>query len=479
MIGKKRWKKPRLKVFIVDSLKKIIKAESEPEKNHNLRKDVNREDFDGAEKSSIRILLLLPFVFYLSATIAFADVADTENGGSISGDVFGKNNRWYHLFLSISEVYSDNIFNTNENRESDFVTDIRPGIRVTIPESDQSAEKLITSSDIAGGRVFQRLNLTSSRRFKAYAEYAPQFHYYSQNKDENTVDQQVQGGLQFSLLDGLAFDVVDLYTETYDRSQADIVPQDDRYCSNLLTFTAAYPISERFNLRVDYANFHVTYFDGEKNGFRNRTDNAGTGYLFFKIKSKTAVYFKYQHTDIQYENTIDRDGDERDMLAGFTWDFSAKTNLNFQAGYGIRHYDEPSYDDGNSFICQLNTRYQFSDKTMLELMAYQQNGESPETIYEYTTTTGASIKVTQILRPKLTFEFDAAYNQFDYRAGNEKMEGISGRIDNYFLFSPSCSYSFRKWLSVSLTLAHHQRLSEIDEDSYLGSTVAFKLTGAI
>jgi hypothetical protein len=395
--------------------------------------------------------------------------------GHIDGDIFGKTFKWYQVFFSLYETYDDNIFNTHEDREGDFITAVSPGIQVSIPEIDQPAEKILTDTAVAGGRVFGQFNQTSFRRFKAYAGYAPLMQFYTRNKDENVVNHHAQAGLQLNFPSGLSFNAVDSYVETYDKLKANISSQTDLYCSNLIAFTAGYPLSQKFMLQLDYTNFQLEYSDDEKNGFGNRTDNSGTGYLFFKFRPKTALYLKYQHTDIDYENDIRRNGKAHNYLGGFTWDFGAKTRLNFQSGYGIRNYYDSSFDDGDSFVYQVDVDYQFSSKTNFGLVAFQRIEESSESVYDHTWTTGVSLEFSQTLTSNLMFECNTSYNRYEYKGG----EGLSERVDDHFIFTPSLSYTFHRWLSLSLLCAHRQRNSDIDDDSYFGNIVAFKISGAI
>ncbi len=425
-----------------------------------------------------RILLLFLLVFQASVTVALAD-PPTAEPGNIDGDIFGKRSKWYQVFLSLHQAYDDNIFNTNEDREDDFITAVSPGLQVTIPEFDQPAEEIVSNTAVAGGRVFGRLRPTSFRRFQAYARYAPRIRSYSRNKDENMVNHHAQAGLQLNFTSGLSFDAADHYVEGFDQLQADISPKTDRYYSNLFTFTAGYPIFGKCLLRVDYTNFQVTYSDDEKNGFGNRADNSGTGYLFFKIMPKTALYLKYQHTDIDYENDIRRNGAARDILGGFKWDFGPKTGVNFQAGYGKRSYRDSFFDDGNSFVYQVNVDYLFSSKTNFGIMAFRRNEEPSESVYSHARTTGLSLKFSQSLTPKVMIACDTSYHRYEYNGGESERIEDSERINDHVIFTPSINYAFRKWLSLSLLYTHRQRNSDIDDDSYFGNIIAIKITGAI
>lgn len=74
----------------------------------------------------------------------------------ISGDVFGRKGGYVHPFLSIAEYYTDNVFNANVDKKSDFITVISPGIWLTIPHIYEKLLDIDTSSMAPGGISLSR-----------------------------------------------------------------------------------------------------------------------------------------------------------------------------------------------------------------------------------------------------------------------------------------------------------------------------------
>lgn len=422
--------------------------------------------------------LILTFVLLLPSAAVLAQTSYTESG-YIGGEIFGKKSRWLHAYLSLSEVYSDNIYNSAVEEESDLITIVNPGIQMTIPGTRQRAEDIATDPVTPGGLMFGRFTQNSFQRFKAYAGYAPMMQFYADNKDENVVNHYGQAGMQLNLKGGLFLDAADRFDKNYDQRKTDVSPRTDSYYSNLFNLVAGLPLTEKFILRLDYSNFQVKYTDEEKNGYLDRRDNSGSGSIFFRIMPKTSVYLKYRYTDLNYENVLDRNANEQDFLAGLKWDFTTKTNLNIQAGYGIRSYETASYEDNENFVCQVNLKYQLSPKTRLMLDAYRRNEESSESIYDFTKTTAANFRYIQILSPKVDVELKASYRRYDYIASKAESAGAPDRIDNYSSFTPTFSYNFQPWLSASLAYSFRKRDSDQDADAFTGNLVMFKITGSL
>ncbi len=421
----------------------------------------------------VRCLLLC-----LSSLALLIDAASAAETGHISGDIFGKKSRWYHASLSLYEAYNDNIFNSADDTESDLITGVSPGIQFMVPGSDQPAEAIDTDTTTPGGLVFGRFAEESFRRFRAYLGYAPWFQFYADNTDQNVVNHYAQTGAQLNLRGGLTLDLVNRFVKDYDRSQANQSTQTDQYYSNVFSLLLNYPLSPKFRIRADYTNNFVDYTD-DANDFRNRTDNAGSGYIFYDLGAKTAVFLQYSYTNIDYREDDERDGDQQDYLAGFVWDITAKTSGSFRAGYGTRHYDQSSFDPSDRFVFAGNLRYRFSPKTEFAMRARHRNEESSELAYAYTVTTGGGLTWTHHLRHNLDFVLDLDYEREEYRDGDPQLVGSAERTDDYFNLSPSLAYTFRRWLTASLAYAYRDRDSDVEDDSFTGNLVVFKLTGSI
>jgi hypothetical protein len=426
-----------------------------------------------------RIVLVLCALFLGTGHSIAAENADNSDEATISGDIFGKKARWYHGYLSLYGAYDDNIFNTENETESDFITVISPGIQLTVPGTDQPAEAIVTDTTTPGGLTFGRFTDRSYRRFRAYAGYAPWFQFYANNSDENVVNHYAQAGLQYNLRSGLSFDLVNRFVKDYDRIYANRSTQIDQYISNLFNLIATYPVSPKFSLRADYTNNFIDYLDDEINGFRNRTDNSGAAYVFYQFKPKTSAFVELRYTDIDYDIDNDRDGDLQNAFGGLSWDITAKSRGRFRAGYGLRRYDEPVFEDSDRFVFDGSMDYRFSPKTRLDLGLYHRIEESTETLYEDLLTTGAALTYPQALRHNLDFEFELSYRLENYRGGDPDLIDLPDRDDNVWFVSPSLTYTFSRWLSGSVAYLYRARNSDVPLNSFGANVFVLKLTGSI
>lgn len=204
--------------------------------------------------------LILTLLFCLLTHVAVAaDDSSSPATGTIGAEIFGRQTRWLHGSLALSETYDDNIFNTAVDVAHDFITTISPGIQFCLPGSDQPAEAVATDTTTPGGLVFGRFMDRSFRRFRTYLGYAPALNFYADHTDQNAVTHQAQGGAQVNLRGGLTLDLVDRFVSDYDRTWANRSTQTDRYMANLFDLFATYPLSPKFLIRAEYGNNRVDY----------------------------------------------------------------------------------------------------------------------------------------------------------------------------------------------------------------------------
>lgn len=151
--------------------------------------------------------------FFLAMAVPGTVVAEEDSG--ISGDIFGKRGGYVHGVLSVAEEWTDNLFYDSDDTQSDFVTYVSPGIRLSIPGTKEELLTVDGSTTAPGGMAFGRMDVGGGRRFQAYLSYAPEFEFYADNSDEDTTTHLANGLLSWRLRSGLALELIDQYTVGY------------------------------------------------------------------------------------------------------------------------------------------------------------------------------------------------------------------------------------------------------------------------
>ncbi len=194
-------------------------------------------------------LMVVLFLLPLAGIAAGEGEKEIEGTGTISGDIFEKGGRHYHAFLSLYGAYDDNIFNTGEEEESDFVTVISPGFQLVFPATRLQPLSIDTATTTSGGLVYDRFEEPGFQQFQSYLAYNPRVFVYAENTDENTVNHYAQGALQYNLRGGLSFSLVDRFVQDFDRYEAGVSTETDTYRSNLADLIVSYAATEKSLIR--------------------------------------------------------------------------------------------------------------------------------------------------------------------------------------------------------------------------------------
>jgi len=269
--------------------------------------------------------------------------------GEISGNIFGESGSIYHPFLSLTEIYSTNIYRTEDDTESDLTTVITPGIWISVPKTSEKLLDIETSNNSPGGLNLSRIKPETFRRYQGYFLAATEIRQSLNNADEdqdegysdpNIVNFKGDGFFQYNLRGGLSFDFIDQFRNSHEPYGLGVSPDQDQYTSNLFQSLLSYDITEKFSVRMDYSNFQIAYNDQDSFVDYNitdydRSDNIVSGYIFYKIRPKTAVFSDIEYMDISYNSNKDYDSNEMRYMVGVSWDITEKSNGIFKAGLGV------------------------------------------------------------------------------------------------------------------------------------------------
>jgi hypothetical protein len=395
---------------------------------------------------------------------AYAGSEPSESKDNIGWDVFGSRGGWLHAYLTVNEKYSDNIFYTDSNEDSDFITILSPGILLATPGSE--ALDISTSKDVPGGITIRRYEKPSFRPFSAYLSYGPEFEIYKDNSDQNTTNHQLEASLQYKLRGGLSVGLFNQYLDTYDpysTNRRDKKDQ-DKYKTNITQIDLGYKISPKLNLDLGYSFFWVDYDQNEDDDL-NRVDHTGRGYIYFRVRPKVALFSGYELARIDYDKGENRDSIENRFFGGLQWNITEKSRGRIKGGYGVKKFDDSDIDGAKESIFEAQVIYHFTPKTSLRVRGYRRNEESDASRFDYTLTYGARASYLQRITRKITFGMEFWYRNRNYEDDTRRADASRDRKDNDYFLSPYLSYAFRDWFSMHLRYEYEKRDSnEADID---------------
>ncbi|MFZ3137770.1 MAG: outer membrane beta-barrel protein [Thermodesulfovibrionales bacterium] len=393
--------------------------------------------------------------------------------------VFGRQSRSVHPFLSITEYYTDNAFSSKKDKKSDFITVLSPGIWLTVPVELEKLSTVDTSTLSPGGLNLSRYPADTFKRYQAYLSYVANIELHSRDSAGlNSVGHKAEGLLQYNFRGGLSLELLDQFEFSHDDFGTGITSRElDKYKTNLLSFIATYRLSERFKLRAGYANYIVRYDDASYD-FRDRDDNAFSGYIFYKFKPKTSLFVQYDFIDIQYNKDTVSNSKEYHYLGGIQWDMTAKSSGTIKAGYGFKDFTGSGVNDSKDFIMELQLRHRFTPKTSVTLTASRTTNETNISTTDYILSTAIGVGYAQMLTSKLTADIQLAYTNDIYRQDLTYEDRTDQLNDKYYTASFSLRHKVKRWLDTSVGYLLSRRDSNFSEFDYTTNSVFLRATGS-
>lgn len=433
----------------------------------------------------ITLILLGTCAGFVSPVFPADPPADTDASGDRpigrerpSADIFEKRDRYFHPFLSVAEYYTDNVYNTNDDRRADFFTVFSPGIWLSLPKVKESPVQIETSNTTPGGITLSRFIPRRPGRFQAYFLYRADIERYNRYTTENTSNHVAEGGLQYNFRGGLSIDLAEQFVKSHNQRGTGLNAGLDRFDSNLFQTILSYEAGDRMLLRLDYTNYLVRYA-ASASEFRDRTDNGLSAYAFYKLWPKTAFFAEYEMLTIDYPGDVLFDSTEHRFFAGFRWDVTAKSKGFMKAGYGIKDFKDPAIRSGSDVLLEARLEHKLSPKTSLKITAVRRTAETDISATDFVVSNSLAAEYLQRLTPKISGVLDLSYAKEKYR-GEITLDNETARPDHrYYRAAAAIQYEFKEWLRADLGYLYTRRDSNFSTLGYTNNTVFLRITGSL
>lgn len=395
-----------------------------------------------------------------------------------ASELFGRKGGYIHPFFAITEYYTDNVYNSRKDRESDFVTVLSPGIWMTLPHIYEKLLLAETSIMSPGGFSLSRYKPETFRRYQTYLFYNSDIELYSKDSSGNIVNHKAEGFFQYNLRGGLTFEFIDQYLASHDLRGTGISGKLDKFRTNLADLNIMYNVSDRLNFRLDYANYFVNY-TASRNDFRDRIDNSLSAYVFYRFRPKTSLFYEYEFVDVNYDKDIMSDSTEHHNFLGIQWDITAKSKGSIKAGYGFKDFSESELDDDNEFILEAQIDHKITGKTSIILKASRKTNESNISTLNYMTSDYFQIDYLQKITGKITGNVSFSYGRNMY-SDKLTLNGVTKKLrDNYLTGLIALQYKFKEWLEMDAGYILNKRESTFSDFDYTTNIIFIKLLGTL
>lgn len=413
------------------------------------------------------IFSLFTFIFILSISSFGADTGAVSN----DTDLLGSGGGYFHPFLAIGEYYTDNYYNTKNDKKSELTTIFSPGIWLAYPGSRKQLMDVPTSPTYSGGMVYGRDNVEYFERLQSYFSYRADIEKNSNRPKEDSTSHTAEGFFNFNLKGGLSFDLLDKYVYTREERSFSTAGVSEKYGTNLLNLRANYDISEKLTFRLDYSNFNVNYTEN-RNDDLDRKDNSYSVYVFFKIRPKMSLFGQYQFTDVKYNKDVFYDGKINSGYVGVNWSSTSKTSGNFKVGYSVRKFESGSgINDLGALAVSGAIKHNLSSKTSISLNISRAQNESNIQGTNATIATNVDLNFKNQTTKKFGWSVDLVYGNNKYDGDITYNGDTKSRKDNYYGLGASASFRAMNWLQFTGSYIYTDRNSNFSELDYNNNTV--------
>lgn len=397
--------------------------------------------------------------------------------GSGSADLFGSRGGFIHPYISLSGLYSDNIYNAPVNTESDFATIISPGLLLAYPGvKGMSGASFSTSNLSPGGLLGDRASGDGFRRLQTSLLYQADIENYTDNSSADTDQHRLEALFQLNLRGGVHFDLAGEYKLAADAFSGSTLR--DEYQSGLIDLVVGIEIGNKLGLDLGYSGFQLDY-DALYNNDRNRRDTTYSGRLSYDILNKTSLFVEYQRIDVDYDLAAFPDNEVQNKNVGIMWDITAKSSGQFKVGLSSKDHESASLGaaDTDELFYQLQVGHAFTPKTSLGLTGTRRLSETTVVGTNFIVNHQVAMNYKQKLSAKIVANLAVSYSRDEFDGVITVGSLTQEREDTTVLITPALDYLLQDWFIVSLSYSLTERDSNFDLFDFTTNSVFLRVTG--
>ncbi len=343
-------------------------------------------------------------------------------------------------YLEYDGIYRTNVFETYNDKKSDFVDTINPGIRFELPVAGQH---LLSLGYLGNDFIYSRFNDLS---------------HFDQNVNADAA-------LNFSKLSvkfGSAFrDATEEPTAT---SAPFISGRERDYYRTTPYFQAAYKLADLWRLEGNY-QFDDLSFPKNIDRINDYQYNTLGTTLFYKFWPKTSALLQYVAVIRTHPYDSPLDNVVQTPLAGLTWEPTAKLSGTVKFGYTFANYYQNLPGQNNSqgsWALSVQTLYKISPYTQLSLLA--QRGIQEDVDYYNNPYINSGLFLTlshywHYINVTSYTAFSYYNNQYISATIDTYTGALLKRNDDYYSFGAGLSRPLTRWLRVRLDYLYNDRAS--------------------
>lgn len=335
--------------------------------------------------------------------------------------------------LTISPQYDDNIFASQADRQSDFITAFAPAVSVR--------------SDWSRNAVFANASAVST--------------VYAKHGEENTTDVDLQGGGRYDLFHGAFVTATAEYGHQTEPRTAEDTVQSSRdpieYDFGRLSFGATQPLNRlSFNESVDYYKYSyqdTVTFSGAPlpQGYRDDQQITASGRAAYNYDADISVFFQASYNDRSYDEKppevlFDRSSHGYELTVGSNFQLSRLLQGELSVGFLNQEYSSSAFHHVDGPTVHGRIEYFVTPLTTLTFTAQRNVIDTGDPRSVSALQTYGRIEIDHELRRNIILSARAGYEDDDYT-------GID-RDDRRPNVSVSASYLLNRGISLAASYSY-------------------------
>jgi hypothetical protein len=339
-----------------------------------------------------------------------------------------------HPFLSIKEIFSDNIYYTSTDEKSDSILETTPGVKIQMP---MGMHRLL-------------------------AEYWAIDRRYNTYRGEDTTDHHAKGLLDLKFGSQLSLTASGAFDKGHEPRYMSASGFIEVFRTNIGYGSATYQLTGRSKVQIEYTQTSWNYVTSD---FRDRDEGLTSGYFYYRFLPKTWVFVQYDHKAIEYTDpTSDLDNTENSALIGLQWEATAKSRGTIRVGRTSKDYKDPAVKDTSNLRWSLDIDHKFSDDSSIVLTGRRQVNEANAVGVANYTTTGLYGEFSFRFLSKTAFLLRGSFSKDVY--SNAVPPETVAREDKYSLAGVGLKYFMKDWIDLGADYNKRDRNSNFDVNDY-------------
>ena len=393
-----------------------------------------------------------------------------------------------HPYISVQGLYDDNLYLTQDNKTSDFITTITPGLKYKTEGTalkfdlgfDLGMNFYASNSDLNyisyNGRLDTSYSFTPRWTVKLYdtitrsrnnlqsytlpTATGPQTVTSSSTGQGLYLQNIFQPALEYKF--GRENVAALSYLNNIYRTEGDSSSGD--YTENAVTPRLTYWFDIRHGMALDY-----TYTNAKLTDQPDWVGNNLGGRYLYRFNPQTTVYGDYRYTNRDFEFP-GRDYSVQSPTVGVEHAFSPSLNGKAQFGWFWQVVDAGPSFNGPVINFSVTQRVQRTSYTLAFDSGWREQYFTANTLGNqgFSKYYMATATVTHQLRERLSVGLTGSLTRDEYQ--------FPDRIDYTYNIAANLSYQPLKWLTASLDAGNYGRESELNGNSYRDNRVMLKLT---